>query len=108
MLERSHIPEAPWWIVEAVDKKRARLNCIHHLLGQVPYGEVDRPAIALPERVYHPDYLRAPPGQGDFRAGGVLSAKGPERPTGWLKEFPCFFRRQPGSAVSQGQTDPCP
>lgn len=60
MLERSHIPEAPWWIVEAVDKKRARLNCIHHLLGQVPYSEVDRPAIALPERVYHPDYLRTP------------------------------------------------
>ncbi|MFC0669588.1 polyphosphate kinase 2 [Azotobacter chroococcum] len=60
MLERSHIAEAPWWIVEAVDKKRARLNCIHHLLGQVPYGEVDHPAIALPERVYHPDYLRAP------------------------------------------------
>ena len=28
MLERTHIPEAPWWVVEAVDKKRARLNCI--------------------------------------------------------------------------------
>ena len=38
MLERTHIPEAPWWIVEAVDKKKARLNCIHHLLGQVPYA----------------------------------------------------------------------
>ena len=32
MLERTHIPEAPWWVVQAVDKKRARLNCIHHLL----------------------------------------------------------------------------
>jgi polyphosphate kinase 2 len=32
MLDRTHIPEAPWWIVEAVDKKKARLNCIHHLL----------------------------------------------------------------------------
>ncbi|HYR24502.1 MAG TPA: polyphosphate kinase 2, partial [Aquabacterium sp.] len=31
MLERTHIAEAPWWIVQAVDKKRARLNCIHHL-----------------------------------------------------------------------------
>ena len=30
MLERTHIPEAPWWVVEAVDKKRARLNCIAH------------------------------------------------------------------------------
>jgi polyphosphate kinase 2 len=60
MLERTHIPEAPWWIVEAVDKKRARLNCIHHLLGQIPYAEVPREAISLPERVHNPDYLRGP------------------------------------------------
>jgi hypothetical protein len=33
MLERTHIAEAPWWVVQAVDKKRARLNCIHHLLA---------------------------------------------------------------------------
>ena len=39
MLERTHIPEAPWWIVEAVDKKKARLNCIHHFLSQIPYEE---------------------------------------------------------------------
>ena len=38
MLERTHIPEAPWWVVEAVDKKKARLNCIHHLLSQIPYA----------------------------------------------------------------------
>ncbi|PXC06755.1 polyphosphate kinase 2, partial [Pseudomonas aeruginosa] len=37
MLERTHIPEAPWWVVQADDKKRARLNCIHHLLQQMPY-----------------------------------------------------------------------
>ena len=36
MLERSHIPEARWWVVQAVDKKRARLNCIDHLLKQFP------------------------------------------------------------------------
>ena len=36
MLERTHIREAPWWVVEANDKKAARLNCIHHLLGQIP------------------------------------------------------------------------
>ena len=42
MLERTHIPEAPWSIVEADDKKRARLNCIHHLLAQLPYNEVPR------------------------------------------------------------------
>jgi polyphosphate kinase 2 len=60
MLEHTHIPEAPWWVVEAVDKKRARLNCIHHLLSQIPYGTVAHPTIALPERVRNPDYIRGP------------------------------------------------
>ncbi len=60
MLERTHIPEAPWWIVEAVDKKKARLNCINHLLTQVPYAEVDRAQVILPDRVFNPDYLRNP------------------------------------------------
>ncbi len=58
MLERTHIPEAPWWVVHADDKKRARLNCIHHLLGQMPYEEVPHPAIELPERERHDDYAR--------------------------------------------------
>jgi hypothetical protein len=44
MLERSHIAEAPWWVVQAVDKKKARLNCISHLLGQMPYEETEPPA----------------------------------------------------------------
>ena len=60
MLERTHIPEAPWWIVQAVDKKRARLNCIDHLLSQVPYHDVAHPEVQLPERVRNPDYIRHP------------------------------------------------
>jgi polyphosphate kinase 2 (PPK2 family) len=60
MLERTHIPEARWWIVEAVDKKRARLNCIHHLLSQIPYKEIEHPPIVLPERVHNPNYIRGP------------------------------------------------
>jgi hypothetical protein len=60
MLERTHIPEARWWVVEAVDKKRARLNCIHHLLSQVPYEEIERPPIVLPPRTHNPDYQRHP------------------------------------------------
>jgi polyphosphate kinase 2 len=60
MLERTHIPEAPWWVVQAVDKKKARLNCIHHLLQQMPYEETEHPAIVLPERVRHEDYVRRP------------------------------------------------
>ncbi|MFI4932161.1 MAG: polyphosphate kinase 2, partial [Burkholderiales bacterium] len=60
MLERTHISEAPWWVVQAVDKKRARLNCIHHLLQQMPYREVERPMVELPARVRHADYHRQP------------------------------------------------
>jgi polyphosphate kinase 2 len=60
MLEHTHIPEAPWWIVEAVDKKRGRLNCIQHLLSLVPYGEIPHEIVTLPERVHNPDYLRGP------------------------------------------------
>jgi polyphosphate kinase 2 len=60
MLERTHIPEAPWWVVQGVDKKKARLNCIHHLLNLVPYEEVVHPAIQLPQREYHDDYVRRP------------------------------------------------
>jgi len=58
MLARTHIPEARWWIVEADDKKRARLNCIHHLLSQIPYSEMPSEKVALPKRVHHPDYQR--------------------------------------------------
>ncbi|MDX1915063.1 MAG: polyphosphate kinase 2 [Methylophilus sp.] len=58
MLERSHIDEAPWWVVQAVDKKKARLNCIHHLLSQIPYQEVQRPLVELPPREHHEDYVR--------------------------------------------------
>ena len=58
MLERTHIAEAPWWIVQAVDKKKARLNCIDHLLGQMPYHEVPHEPIVLPERVRREDYVR--------------------------------------------------
>jgi len=60
MLERTHISEAPWWVVQAVDKKKARLNCIHHLLSQMPYGDVEHPAVVLPQRERHKDYVRHP------------------------------------------------
>jgi len=55
---RTNIPEAPWYIVPGNDKKRARLNCIEHLLSQIPYGAVDHEEIALPERVYNSEYER--------------------------------------------------
>ena len=60
MLERTHIEEAPWWVVQAVDKKKARLNCIHHLLGMMPYSEIEHAPIDLPDRERHEDYVRHP------------------------------------------------
>ena len=60
MLERTHIAEAPWWVVQAVDKKKARLNCIDHLLGQIPYSEIEHAPIVLPPRERHDDYVRGP------------------------------------------------
>ena len=60
MLERTHIADAPWWLVHADDKKTARLNCIHHLLSQFAYCDIPHPAVQLPERVHHEDYERHP------------------------------------------------
>lgn len=66
MLERTHIPEAPWWVVQAVDKKKARLNCIAHLLSQLPYQDVPHPPVVLPDRVRNPEYLRQPVSAGMY------------------------------------------
>jgi polyphosphate kinase len=55
---RTNIPEAPWYIVEGNDKKRARLNCMDHLLHQIPYEDVPHDDISLPERVFNPEYER--------------------------------------------------
>ncbi|AGT09416.1 polyphosphate kinase 2 [Paracoccus aminophilus] len=58
MLERTNIDEAPWHIVPGNDKKRARLNCMAHLLTQIPYTPVPHEEIHLPDRVFNPDYER--------------------------------------------------
>jgi hypothetical protein len=43
-----------------VDKKKARLNCIDHLLGQIPYTEIEHDPVLLPARVRNADYIRQP------------------------------------------------
>lgn len=63
MFERTHIPEARWWVVEGDDKKKARLNCINHLLSQIPYQEIQRDNVVLPEREHHENYQREPIGE---------------------------------------------
>ena len=60
MFERTHIPEARWWVVEGDDKKKARLNCINHLLSQIPYQEIQRDEVVLPEREHHDNCQREP------------------------------------------------
>jgi len=60
ILEHTHIPEAPWWVVHADEKKRARLNCIHHLLSQVTYQEIPRDPVELPPRQHTAEYVRHP------------------------------------------------
>ncbi len=58
MFARTSIAEAPWHIVEGNDKKRARLNCISHLLSLVPYGDIPHEPVTLPERVFNKEYER--------------------------------------------------
>jgi hypothetical protein len=60
MLEKTHTKNSPWWIIDGNDKKKARINCIAHLLSQIPYQEVEHAPIQLPERVHNPDYIRGP------------------------------------------------
>ena len=60
MLTHTNIPEAPWFTVEADDKRRARLNCIRHLLGKVPWEDMTPPAIKLPARPEQGEYERPP------------------------------------------------
>ena len=60
MFAHTNIPEAPWFTVEADDKRRARLNCIRHLLSKVPYEDMTPKAIKLPPRKSGGDYQRPP------------------------------------------------
>jgi polyphosphate kinase len=60
MFVHTDLPEAPWYVVEADDKRRARLNCIAHLLSVIPYAEVDDPLVDLGPRPPATDYERPP------------------------------------------------
>jgi len=61
MFAHTNIPEAPWFTVEADDKKRARLNCISHFLSKIPYVDMTPEPLELPPRKAAPhDYLRPP------------------------------------------------
>ncbi|GAA2706397.1 MULTISPECIES: polyphosphate kinase 2 [Actinoplanes] len=60
MFVHTDIPEAPWCVVDAEDKRRARINMIAHLLAGIPYTEVEQPKIHLPDRPESTGYHRTP------------------------------------------------
>ena len=64
MYVHTDIPEAPWYVVEADDKRRARINMIAHLLTTLPYGEVEPTPVKLPNRPPSHGYQR--PGKEHF------------------------------------------
>jgi polyphosphate kinase 2 len=66
MLVHTDIPEAPWYIVESEDKRRARLNMIAHLLSTIDYKPVERPRLVLPKRPKPAGYERPPRAQFNY------------------------------------------
>ena len=60
MFAHTNIPEAPWFTVDADDKRRARLNCIQHILNKIPYEDITPDPLPLPPRKEAADYQRPP------------------------------------------------
>jgi polyphosphate kinase 2 len=60
MFDYTDIKQAPWFVVNADDKKRARLNCISHIVSSIDYEDILPPPIALPHRVEGTGYIRPP------------------------------------------------
>jgi len=60
MFVHTDIPEAPWYVVDGSEKRRARINMMAHLLSSIPSYEVERPPLELPPRPKSTGYVRAP------------------------------------------------
>jgi polyphosphate kinase len=69
MFAHTDIKQAPWYVVDADDKKRARLNCIRHLLGLIPYKDLTPERIKLPPRQKDDSYVRPPMSDQNFIPG---------------------------------------
>ena len=60
MFEHTDTPYCPWYVVESDNKKKARVNCINHLLSLIEYSEVESPEVKMPDRVQQKNYERPP------------------------------------------------
>jgi polyphosphate kinase 2 (PPK2 family) len=60
MMQYTDIKQSPWFVVPSDDKKRARLNCIQHILSKVPYEDILPEPIELPTREDQTGYVRPP------------------------------------------------
>jgi hypothetical protein len=60
MFKYTDLPDSPWWVVQADNKRRARLNCLAHLLSCVAYKDLTPEPIKMPKRSKHADYERPP------------------------------------------------
>ena len=60
MMVHTDVSPAHWYVVESDDKRRARINCINHLLSTVPYSKITPPSIELPHRPASAGYVRPP------------------------------------------------
>jgi polyphosphate kinase len=60
MMVHTDIPEAPWHVLESDDKRSARINMISHLLGSIPYSDMQPPSLTLPHRPASRGYVRTP------------------------------------------------
>jgi polyphosphate kinase 2 len=60
MFAHTDLEDSPWWVVQSDSKRKAHLNCISHLLAQVPYEEPPTDTLVLPPRQVDPGYVRPP------------------------------------------------
>jgi polyphosphate kinase 2 len=86
MFVHTDLPEAPWHVVEADDKRRARINMIAHLLSTVPYAEVPRPELDLPARPPSKGYERTPREMQTYVPDHAATAVAPRQPKPKVKE----------------------
>jgi hypothetical protein len=66
MFAHTDTKQAPWYVVEADDKRRARINCISHLLSVIPYDDLTPEPVALPPRTDDSAYVRPPMSEQTF------------------------------------------